>query len=173
MREIKGAGADACIDEHERIESEKIKVKRGYMTGNFLLNWGVLVVGIVIFYFGCIFLFVMAIELKKCIVRHGRMGAGKKYGTSWNRSDTIGAVGFVIFWNVVITGVPGTLLFFFTSLAKIGLPLWIGCTLSIAGVLLFFLALAGGTGIAKRDAEAAIRRLRSESEEQRQDDNKE
>ena len=140
--------------------------------GNLLLNWGVLVVGLFIFYFGCLFMVHYAREYKRHVIRSGRVSVGKKYGTSWDRADTLGVTGAVIFWIIFIPVVVGVLLFFFTGLVKIGVPLWIGCTLGIAGILLFFYALISGMGLAKRDVEIALRH-KLEDEEQRQDDNSE
>jgi len=140
--------------------------------GNLLLNWGILVLGLFLFTFGCLFMVHYARAYKQHVLRYGRAKFGKEYGTSWTGADMRGVVGAVIFWIVCIPVVVGALLFFFTGLVKIGVPLWIGCTLGIAGILLYFYAFISGAGLAKREVDIALRH-RLEDEEQRQDDNSE
>jgi len=97
---------------------------------------------------------------------------GKGYGTSWSKADARGVIIGLMYWVIGIPVVVGALLFFFTGLFKIGVPLWIGCTLGIAGIFLFFLAHGMSAGLAKREVEMALHH-RLEDEEQRQDDNSE
>lgn len=127
--------------------------------GNAVLNWGILVVGLVLFYFGCLFVVQYARAYKRHVLIHGRFRYGKEYGTSWDRADTQGVVSGVIFWIVVIPVVVGLLLFFLTGLVEIGIPLLIGCTLGIGGILLLLYAFTSGAGLAKREAEIAFRNL--------------
>jgi hypothetical protein len=125
--------------------------------GSFLLNWGVLAVGLILFGIGCLWMSFYKKAYKKHVLRYGRGKFGKEYGTSWTRADTIGLTGMVIFWIVCIPAIVGALLFFFTALPQIGIPLWIGCTLGIAGVLLLFFAHGGSTSLIKREVEIALR----------------
>jgi tetratricopeptide (TPR) repeat protein len=53
-------------------------------------------------------------------------------------------------------GVPGGLLFFFTGIAGIGIPLWLGCTLGIAGIINSFFAVMNGGGFAQIEATMAL-----------------
>jgi len=82
-----------------------------------------------------------------------------------------------MYWIVGIPVVVGVSLFFLTGFARIGVPLWIGCTLGVAGILLFFLAHILGGGLAKREVEIALHHMQErhtlEDEEQCQDDNSE
>jgi len=138
--------------------------------GNLLLNWGVLAVGLVLFGIGCLWMSFYSKAYKRHVLRYGRTKFGKGYGTSWTRADTRGVTIGLMFWIVGIPVVVGGLLFFFTGLAKIGVPLWIGCTLGIAGISLLFWAHSGAAGLAKREVEIAFRH-KLEDEEQRQNDN--
>lgn len=133
--------------------------------GNFVLNWGILVVGLVLFYFGFLFIVQYARAYKRHVTSHGRFRYGKEYGTSWDRADTRRLSGTIIFWAILILVVIGLSLFFFTSLVKIGVPLLIGCTLSIAGILLHFFALIGGMGIAKQDVDTALSHMGEDDED--------
>ena len=94
------------------------------------MNWGVLALGLVLFYIGCLFMLHFARQYKK--------------SKDKDRIEVIQGIGCVM---LPIAVVIGALLFFFTGLVKIGVPLWIGCTLSIVGILLFFTALIGGLGL--------------------------
>ena len=135
--------------------------------GNALLNWGILALGVILFCVGCFLLVQYSRQYKRYVTRHGRISTGKKYGTSWTSAD---AMGVFIFPIVFPTGLIGALLFFFTSLPDIGIPLWIGCTLSIVGILLFLYAIISITGLTTR--EAALRD-RLKDEKQRRGDNTE
>jgi len=145
--------------------------------GNLLLNWGVFVVGLLLFLFGCLFMVQYSRAYKQHVLRYGRVKFGKKYGTSWDNADTRGAVLGMMSWVVGIPVIVGVLLFFFTGLVKIGVPLWIGCTLGISGVLLYFLSFMLGAGLAKREVDIAFSNMQErrmlEDEEQRQDDTSE
>jgi len=140
--------------------------------GTFLLNWGILVVGLILFIFGILFVVQYAKAYKSSVMRHGRFKHGKEYGKSWEKSDTVGVSGTVISWIFIIPAIIGAALFFFTSLPEIGMPLWIGTTLGITGVILLFIAFIGGAGIAQRDVEEAFHN-KLEDEEQRRNDNSE
>lgn len=133
--------------------------------GSALLNWGILIVGIVLFYFGFLFQVQYARAYKRHVTRYGRFKYGKEYGTSWDGADTRGVAGAIIFWPILILVVVGLLLFFFTGLVEIGIPLLIGCTLSIAGILSYFLALMGGAAIAKRDVDIATSHMGKDDED--------
>ena len=102
------------------------------------MNWGILVLGIFVFYSG----FLFGVQFVRAYKRHVPMA-------------TQGSAAFII-WLIIILVVVGLPLFFFTGLAKIGIPFLIGCTLSITGILLHLLAAIGGAGIAKQDVDIAI-----------------
>jgi len=129
--------------------------QRRFKMGNLLLNWGILAVGLLIFIFGVLFIVQFARAYKSHVMRHGRVKFGKEYGKDWEKADTAGVSGMIIIWIFIIPLVIGALLFFFTGLTEIGIPLWIGTTLGIAGVILFFMASIGGMGVAGQDAEIA------------------
>ncbi len=133
--------------------------------GNAILNWGVLVVGLVLFFFGILFILQYARAYKRQVMRRGRSKFGKEYGTSWDKADTRGVSGMIILWIIVILAVVGLPLFFFTGLAEVGLPLFIGCTIGIAGILLFFLASIGAMGIAKRDVDIVLSNMEKDKED--------
>lgn len=125
--------------------------------GNLLLNWGVLVVGLVLFGFGCLWISFYNKAYKMHVLHYGRVSIGKEYGTTWTKEDTKGVTLMISIWVIGALGIPGALLFFFTSLPEIGMPLWAGCTLGIAGILLFIIASVSSAGLAKREVEIAWR----------------
>ena len=124
--------------------------------GSLLLNWGVLAVGLVLFGVGQLYFSFSVKAYKRHVSQYGRLGVGKEYGTSWTREDERGMVLARGFWTAVALGIPGALLFFFTSLAEVGVPLWIGCTLGIAGLFLLYFAHVSGLGLAKKEVETAL-----------------
>jgi hypothetical protein len=140
--------------------------------GAALLNWGILVLGIVLFLLGFLFMVQYGRAYEQHVLRYGRVRVGKKYGTSWNRADTRGVFLGLIYYIVGIPVVVGVLLFFLTGLAKTGIPLWVGVTLSISGILLWFLSFILGAGLAKIEVDTALSH-RIEDEEQHQDDSNE
>jgi len=121
--------------------------------GSFLLNWGVLVVGLVLFGIGQLYLSFYVKAYKFHVARYGRYSFGREYGTSWTKADERGVNFARSFWTVVVIGIVGALLFFFAKLAEVGVPLWIGCTLGITGLFLLFFALVSSAGLAKREVE--------------------
>ena len=121
--------------------------------GTFLLNWGVLVVGLILFVFGQFHFSFYVKAYRRHVSQYGRCSVGKEYGTSWTKEDERGMVLARSFWTVGALAIPGALLYFFTPLAEIGLPLHIGCTLAIAGIFLVFFAYTSGAGLAKREVE--------------------
>ena len=135
--------------------------------GNLLLNWGVLVVGLILFGIGCLWMSFYGKAYKMHVLRYGRMRFGKEYGTGWAKADARGIVLMRSIWTVGALGIAGVLLFFFTGLAQIGIPLWIGCTLGIAGIFLFFLANIGTMSLAKREAEIALRHKLEEEQHEK------
>jgi len=122
------------------------------------LNWGIFVLGLVLFIFGCLGMYFYGKAYQRHIARYGRVRFGKKYGKSWTKSDARGVIMGRSFWIIGILAVVGLLLFKLTSLADIGLPLWIGSTLGITGILAFILAQSGTIGLAKREVEIEMRR---------------
>lgn len=124
--------------------------------GGLLLNWGVLVIGLVVFGIGQLYFSFYVKVHKAHVARHGRLRSGREYGTSWTKADEGGMVLARGFWTAVALGIPGALLFFFTSLAEVGVPLWIGCTLGIAGLFLLYFAHVSGLGLAKKEVETPL-----------------
>lgn len=125
--------------------------------GTLLLNWGVLLIGLILFGIGCLYMLFYARAYKMHVLRYGRLRFGKQYGTDWTKADARGVFFMQSIWTVAALVVSGVLLFLFTGLAEIGIPLWLGCTLGIAGIFLFFVANMANMSLAKREAEIAWR----------------
>ena len=132
--------------------------------GKFLLNWGVFTAGIISFGFGQLFFSLCSKEYKRHVLKYGRIVFGKERGTTWNNIDEIRMLLERIFWTLGSLGVPGVLLFFFTGIFSIGIPLWLGCTFGIAGIFLVFFAFNVGMGIARRDVNIAVNSLRNKEQ---------
>jgi hypothetical protein len=140
--------------------------------GSLLLNWGILVVGLIVFGFGCLWLSFYFKAYKAHVLRYGRVRFGKEYGTSWTGADMRGALLMISIWVICALALPGALLFFFTGLTDIGVPLWLGCTLGIAGILLFLIATVSSMGLAKQEAETTLSHM-IEDEEQHEEEESE
>jgi len=133
-----------------------------------MLNWGILTLGIILFGIGQLFVSFYRRSYKRHVLRYGRVKFGKQYGTSWTREDERGIIlGHIIWWTVVPLIAVGSLLFFLTGLPRIGIPLYLGCTLGIVGILLIFLVLNSAAGLAKREVETVLRRKQEEEEEKK------
>ena len=135
--------------------------------GNLMLNWGVLVVGLIVFGFGCLWLSFYCRAYKAHVLRYGRVSVGKEYGTSWTGADMRGVILMSSIWVICALVLPGALLFFFTGLTDIGVPLWLGCTLGIAGILLFLIASVSSMGLAKQEVETAFRHKLEEEQHEK------
>ena len=140
--------------------------------GSLLLNWGLFAAGLALFILGQLWMSFYGKAYKRHVLHHGRVRFGREYGTSWTRADERGVILARTGWTMGVLGTAAPLLFFFTGLPRIGMPLWLGCTLGIAGIFLLVLANGGNVRLAKREAEIALRHM-LEEEERRQDDNSE
>lgn len=127
--------------------------------GSLALNWGVFAGGLVLFGVGSLWMSFLHRAYKRHVLRYGRVKFGKEYGTSWTKADDRGVILMRGAWTGGSLGIAGVLLFFFTSLPKIGLPLWIGCMFGISGIILLIVASATNMGLAKREAQIAMRHM--------------
>ena len=132
-----------------------------------MLNWGILTLGIILFAIGQIFFSLYARRYKNHVLRHGRVKFGKRYGTSWTKEDKRGVMLARIGWTIGPLIVVGLLLFFLTSLPKIGMPLYLGCILGIDGIFLVFFALTSQMGLTKQEVEISLRRRELEDGEEK------
>jgi len=120
------------------------------------LRWGIFLLGLVLFIVGYFFMYLYSKAYREHVAHYGRTHFGKRYGKSWTKADARGVIIGRSLWVIGILVIVGVLLFKFTSLADIGLPLWLGSTLGITGILVIILAPSGSAGLAKREVEIAL-----------------
>lgn len=125
-----------------------------------VLNWGALLVGFVLFLIGQLFLHHYQRAYKAHVLQYGRIAFGKEIA-GWPPEAELGARLARTFWTIGPVVAFGCVFFFWTPLAEVGLPLWIGCTLGASGLATTLLAFGGGASLAKREVTIALAKRRA------------
>jgi uncharacterized membrane protein HdeD (DUF308 family) len=120
--------------------------------GNAFLNWGILVLGLIIFFVGFKGIIFTASAYKHHARRFGRMKGGDPLDAEWSRADNAGGPISIILPTAIALLIVGLPLYFLTGLTRTGIPLFIGCTLIVSGIILVILCTSITGAMIKRAA---------------------